>query len=1071
MRKALLLFALVCTAAQGAWAQTAQVDSQDELLTALQDETARQHIQLTGNINLNTTVTIPSGVTTHIDLNGHTLSQNAANNQVLHVATGASLTLSGVSGVITGGNATNGGAILNEGSLTITDITISDNHAAEGGALYNSPNATCTINGGIIKDNTVSGKGGGIANYGTMTFLAGLISGNTSADHGGGVYVANGATFAMKGGEVKENTSTTKLTSGICVEGTLQMEGNVTVNENIIANVTLLGFSLINVTGAIEETAKIGVSNEVSGIITKGFAANNPDLDFAKVFFSDLESHTLSLDGDELALCNSSSSETEFYHGQWDEVEKKVVYTKKYATAYTLTNQTSLSGWYVVSQNHTNANSRVTINDDTNIILQDGAKLTLSKGIYVKDGKTLTIYGQQQGTGHLECSADSYNAGIGGNKDVKAGYVVIHGGTVTANGDDDGAGIGGGYGDGSGVRGVTIYGGKVYAYGLNGGAGIGKGKNNNVWEDIRIYGGTIQAWGGYSGAGLGGSYNRGNGNIWIYGGSIEALCHIPDGVRINTWMEKRAGAGIGGGREGSQDRPINIYGGTIYAKGVGGAGIGGGGYGNGGVVNIYGGNVTALSVGRGAGIGGGNEGKGGMVYIADEATVHAKKSWGEAACIGHGKDNNDNGKLTLGDLLMASVHEDYPLTEDLYFLSSERVRYCRESGEIFLELCTHPSGFTYTADAASHTSHCKHCLFTETHAHEYLAATGTCICGKKSTDQEFCQIQIATVDGDKTNYEAVLSGGVVKGQPFTLPACSRVPDGYDFAGWLVTAASAAAAPATFEVQPGEQLLQPGDTYTPNDDAILWARYDGILLTLDADMVNTFVIEEYAGKKAAQVCLENRTFWTDGQWNTLCLPFDVPVFTGTPLKGATVKTLVSSSFDNSTGTLTLNFSNDLTSIEAGKPYIVKWTDSEYASINGPTFDDVTIKADYTGVTTDDVVFRGNFGKIALVKDDTSVLFLGAQNTLYYPNDDMTVKGFCCIFELQDGLTAGNSSNGVRAFALNFGDGETTAVREALSVKSAADAAATGWYTLDGRRLSGKPTQKGIYINNDKKVVIK
>jgi hypothetical protein len=29
----------------------------------------------------------------------------------------------------------------------------------------------------------------------------------------------------------------------------------------------------------------------------------------------------------------------------------------------------------------------------------------------------------------------------------------------------------------------------------------------------------------------------------------------------------------------------------------------------------------------------------------------------------------------------------------------------------------------------------------------------------------------------------------------------------------------------------------------------------------------------------------------------------------------------------------------------------------------------------------------------------------------------------------------------------------------------------WYTLDGRRLSGKPTQKGIYINNSKKVVIK
>ena len=29
----------------------------------------------------------------------------------------------------------------------------------------------------------------------------------------------------------------------------------------------------------------------------------------------------------------------------------------------------------------------------------------------------------------------------------------------------------------------------------------------------------------------------------------------------------------------------------------------------------------------------------------------------------------------------------------------------------------------------------------------------------------------------------------------------------------------------------------------------------------------------------------------------------------------------------------------------------------------------------------------------------------------------------------------------------------------------------WYTLDGRRLSGMPTQKGIYINSGKKIAVK
>ena len=28
----------------------------------------------------------------------------------------------------------------------------------------------------------------------------------------------------------------------------------------------------------------------------------------------------------------------------------------------------------------------------------------------------------------------------------------------------------------------------------------------------------------------------------------------------------------------------------------------------------------------------------------------------------------------------------------------------------------------------------------------------------------------------------------------------------------------------------------------------------------------------------------------------------------------------------------------------------------------------------------------------------------------------------------------------------------------------------WYTLDGRKLQGKPTKKGIYINNGRKVII-
>ena len=31
--------------------------------------------------------------------------------------------------------------------------------------------------------------------------------------------------------------------------------------------------------------------------------------------------------------------------------------------------------------------------------------------------------------------------------------------------------------------------------------------------------------------------------------------------------------------------------------------------------------------------------------------------------------------------------------------------------------------------------------------------------------------------------------------------------------------------------------------------------------------------------------------------------------------------------------------------------------------------------------------------------------------------------------------------------------------------------SNWYTLDGRKLDERPTKKGVYINNGKKVVVK
>ena len=211
-------------------------------------------------------------------------------------------------------------------------------------------------------------------------------------------------------------------------------------------------------------------------------------------------------------------------------------------------------------------------------------------------------------------------------------------------------------------------------------------------------------------------------------------------------------------------------------------------------------------------------------------------------------------------------------------------------------------------------------------------------------------------------------------------------------------------------------------------------------------------------------LNGRTFIKNGTWNTICLPFNVTDFTGTPLEGATVKTLESTTFSN--GTLTMNFSTDaLTAIEAGKPYVVKWT-AENNSEN-PVFNNVMVSEKTNSVETDYVNFNSTFAPVELTANDKSVLYLGANNTLYYPTAVVNINAFFAYFKL-NGITVDELAQGAKSIVMNFGD-ETTNISTTNFTNDTN--VNSDWYSLDGSRLNGKPTTKGIYIHNGNKVVIK
>ena len=216
-----------------------------------------------------------------------------------------------------------------------------------------------------------------------------------------------------------------------------------------------------------------------------------------------------------------------------------------------------------------------------------------------------------------------------------------------------------------------------------------------------------------------------------------------------------------------------------------------------------------------------------------------------------------------------------------------------------------------------------------------------------------------------------------------------------------------------------------------------------------------------------VTLQGRTLYKDGDWNTLCLPFALDKDRVKELleEPAELKTLGKTSFED--GALTLTF-EDAAEIMPGRPYLIRWekakdyVDDALHNLVNPVFTGVTISNDIKPTETDYADFIGITSPVNFAANDRSVLFLGSQNKLYYPDQAMTLRACRGYFQL-NGITAGD----VASTRLNFSD-DTNEVNEVSEVNNVND---DSWYTLDGRKITGKPTTKGFYINGNKKVYVK
>ena len=170
------------------------------------------------------------------------------------------------------------------------------------------------------------------------------------------------------------------------------------------------------------------------------------------------------------------------------------------------------------------------------------------------------------------------------------------------------------------------------------------------------------------------------------------------------------------------------------------------------------------------------------------------------------------------------------------------------------------------------------------------------------------------------------------------------------------------------------------------------------------------------------------------------------------------------FDTTTGTLTLDFV-DADRIEAGKPYIVKWNSG--GDIVNPVFRGVTISDEdpieqRTMSEDERVHFLGIYCPVQLEANNYANLYLGPDGKLHCPEaDGFYLNAFRAGFLVDLGDVVTPSS-----IVINLGEG--TGIRSMDNGQLIID---NSWYSLDGRKLQGKPSRTGVYINNGIKRVVK
>ena len=190
-----------------------------------------------------------------------------------------------------------------------------------------------------------------------------------------------------------------------------------------------------------------------------------------------------------------------------------------------------------------------------------------------------------------------------------------------------------------------------------------------------------------------------------------------------------------------------------------------------------------------------------------------------------------------------------------------------------------------------------------------------------------------------------------------------------------------------------------ESYASNEDMPWYDYREDITATVISERADQTPLFTWLISQSGKDVTLNRTFYADGCYNSICLPFDL---SADQLLAALPNASLFA-FDDATinsGTLQLELTA-VTSLTAGIPYLVRFPASEPDIVN-PTFTNVQVTA-AAGLTvgTGDVRFVGVLKPNRMLANDENRLMVGENNGVFWVTNTSTMRGFRAYFDAQTG----------------------------------------------------------------------